>query len=832
MVRMWSDRSRIPEVLFRCLVASMKAPLHLPCVSRRGAIVFAAICLAVLGAAPAAADLWYQHYQKAEEALKRQDWEVAVEELNQAIQRRGDSGARVRTYGMRTTDYFPYLGLGIAYVNLNQPDAALQAFETEERLGAIEASDEARQRLLQSRAEAMSAIDARADEERVRIDQILRDSLIEAERLASTGELDEAMVALGRGLAVAPEDPEANVLMEELRTEARQLEAGRQLEKQIDELVAEGSEYLDQGTLDEAAKRFRQALNLKPGDSELTSLLEQAQTRLRDELQQKRDAGELVLKIEDSLAEVARLESAERLDEALTLLQSVLVLDPQNPEVHAIESRLASARDNSQRQASDRLAAETQLTAAAEHFSAGRFEKSLTAANRALAFAPGDPVALDLVARSYQEISRVLLGRNVGGNIPPAIRFADFREESEDGVSLQVVRDPSFRLTGMVIDNSPVDIELTDSRGHDLSVDVDRQQLGDFYLTEFQVDHELSAGLESLRVVATDAEDLTASSGYTVIYIRPAWRSPWFFGLLATILVGLIGTVLIRRSRRLARRRQRRFNPYVAGAPVLDEDLFFGRDLLIDRILQTIHNNSLLLYGERRIGKTSIQHHLKKRLLELDDPTYDFYPVYVDLQGTPEERFFATIAEDVFQQLADQVEVPNQPSFADEQSEYSYRDLVRDLRSVIRQLEISSTRKVKLVLLIDEVDELNDYDPRINQRLRSLFMKSFAESLVAVVSGVEIKKHWERVGSPWYNFFEEVEVQPLKDEEARQLIERPIAGVLRIGDGVVDRVLEITGKRPYLIQKMCIALVNRAYEEKSRAISLADVEIVGPPAEV
>ena len=65
----------------------------------------------VLGAVPARADLWYQHYQKAEEALKRQDWEVAVEELNQAIQRRGDSGARVRTYGMRTTDYFPYLGL-------------------------------------------------------------------------------------------------------------------------------------------------------------------------------------------------------------------------------------------------------------------------------------------------------------------------------------------------------------------------------------------------------------------------------------------------------------------------------------------------------------------------------------------------------------------------------------------------------------------------------------------------------------------------------------------------------------------------------------------------
>jgi hypothetical protein len=107
-------------------------------------------------------------------------------------------------------------------------------------------------------------------------------------------------------------------------------------------------------------------------------------------------------------------------------------------------------------------------------------------------------------------------------------------------------------------------------------------------------------------------------------------------------------------------------------------------------------------------------------------------------------------------------------------------------------------------------------------------MKSFAESLVAVVSGVEIKKHWERVGSPWYNFFEEIEVLPLSEEEARRLVERPIAGVLRVGDGVTERILETTGKRPYLIQRMCVSLVNRAYEQGNTTISVADVEALVP----
>ena len=40
---------------------------------------------------------------------------------------------------------------------------------------------------------------------------------------------------------------------------------------------------------------------------------------------------------------------------------------------------------------------------------------------------------------------------------------------------------------------------------------------------------------------------------------------------------------------------------------------------------------------------------LKRRLEELDDPSYVFYPVYTDLQGITEEYFFATLAEDAFQ---------------------------------------------------------------------------------------------------------------------------------------------------------------------------------------
>ena len=254
--------------------------------------------------------------------------------------------------------------------------------------------------------------------------------------------------------------------------------------------------------------------------------------------------------------------------------------------------------------------------------------------------------------------------------------------------------------------------------------------------------------------------------------------------------------------------------------------MFFGREQLVERILQTIHNNSLLLYGERRIGKTSLQHHIRRRLLALDDPQYAFFPVYIDLQGTPESQFFSTLAEDVFHELEALLGGALPGDDLPEGSVYGYRELVHDLRKVIKALKARSKKQVKLVLLIDEVDELNAYDPRVNQRLRSLFMKSFAENLVAVVSGVEIRKQWDKEGSPWYNFFEEIEVTPIDRNHAVELITRPIEGVFKIETGVVDRIIELTGRKPYQVQRLCVALVNRLYEQDRRTVTVADVDAV------
>ncbi len=811
-------------------VSSVAAQTYQVRVSPRLSLLLAAALGLGLYAPAALADFWYVHYAQAEKALVNEEWSEAIEQLQQALERKGDSGAKVKTYGMNFISYFPHLKLGIAYFELGELDAALQAFETEELLEAIDKSAAGRSELETYRQRAQQGLVDAAAAEAGRIREIVDASLEEARTLERAGSLDAALSALGRGLAVAPEDPRALALVDDLRKKVALREQETRLQERAAKAVSEGQELLVAGRLGEAASAFQRALLLRPSN-QVRTLLATTQQRLRDELersQRAQDAAERAAALRDLLREASSLETTGNTALALDRLQALLALDPSNAEAQALQTRLLAVQADAEQEAAREQQLRGLLASVEEDWNGQRVEASLTAANRVLALDPGNSTALGFVLRAYRKISRDLLGAG-RQNSPPAIRFVDLRTEDAEGSQVQLVADPGFLLSGMIVDESAVDVTFRDGDGREIPGASRSQSVGEVVLTEFNLEARLTGGSTMFRLTATDADGLSSASEYTVVYSPPFHRAPWFYLLLATLLALLTTALLWQRHRRRQRLLKRRFNPYVAGAPVLNEDLFYGREALLNRILQTVHNNSLLLHGERRIGKTSLQHHLKRRLQQLDDPDYEFFPVYIDLQGTPEEKFFATLAEDTFLELAPLLG-DLETDFSDDRV-YTYRDLVRDLRRILAALAQKTTKKVKLVLLIDEVDELNEYNPKINQKLRSLFMKSFAENLVSVVSGVAIKKQWEREGSPWYNFFEEIEVKAFRREDAEKLIEDPIRGLFKFEEGLVDRVITLTDCKPYLIQKLCIALVNRLHEQGRRMITLADVEAIGRPEE-
>ena len=783
--------------------------------------VFLAFGLAMAGAARA--DLWYVHYENAEQALKAGKWSKAVSELQQAIGRKGDSGARVRSYGMKVVDYFPYLKLGIAYHQLGEESAALEAFDTEERLGVVQSSPEARKELAKYRQLVAQAQQQATSTARSRTEEIVRNSLAEAKRLDGQGRLREAMNALGPALAADPAHRESVDLMASLRSRVVAEEQRQREAEALRGSLEKAKTLLAKGDAEEAAALLRPLLAAGPNE-EASRLLERAQAAIvASRPKSGPSSSELAAA---ALGEARQLQAAGRIAEALTRLETVFALEPGNAGARQLREQLLAAQKTSEQSV---LVQET-LRTAGTHIAGGRFEEALSAANRALALDRKNAEALRIVGQAYAEISRRVLGAQAPGapasaNIPPAIRFADLRQDVDPplpgGEKAEIAASPVFQLHGVAIDSSPVTIALSAADGRPVEATSSSQAVGEYYITEFTARHRLKDGATVLTVVATDSSGLSSRSQYAVIYHRPWFLSPWLYAAACgTLGLGAAGLVWHRRRKR-RERRERKFNPYVAGGPIFDETLFYGREPLIRRILQTVHNNSLLLHGERRIGKTSLLHQVQKRLEALDDPAFDFHPVYIDLQGTPEDKFFATLADQIFESLP--VGDDNrEPALT--RAAYGHHDLVRELHGVLKQLKERTSKQVKLVLLIDEVDELNAYDPRVSQSLRSLFMKRFAENLAAVVAGVRIRKEWEKESSPWYNFFEEIAVDAILPEEARRLVVEPLRGTFRFAPGAAERIVEKSGGKPFQIQRRCLAVVQRLHEEGRRTVTLADVE--------
>jgi tetratricopeptide (TPR) repeat protein len=771
-----------------------------------------ALTVVVLTAAPqASADQWYEHYARAEKALMDADHQTAIAELNQAIERRGDSGARIRTYGMRVIDYFPYLKLGIAYFAAGEYEAALRAFDTEEQLGAVEGSESASDELNRFRSRASQALERQREDRRQTVRKLVDENLDQARDLRRSGRFDEALAAVDRALALAPGDAAAEALAVSLREEIAQRDEQRSRRERVTRLIDEGERLRSNGRLAEAAARFRRAVELEP-ESAAGRLLAEVQTELAGQTE-----GAPPSETTSNLDRADELLNRGELESALGLVQQVLASEPGNPRAAGLEDRLLN------RMAEDEALVEIErdLSGAKERLAGGDFEGAIATANLVLARDRGQAEALLVIQQAYTLLGRRLLGEGPARNLPPAIRFADLREAMSDGSLLQRVRESAFRLNGVIIDESTVTLDVVSSRGDPVESGLVSQAVGNVTIAEFRLDKELSVGRTTLELVATDGEGLSSRSEYTVEYRRPFVRSPWLWGACGACAVFLVVVVLTRRELRRRRLLRRRFNPYVAGPPVLDPELFVGRDELIDRVLATVPNNSLLLLGERRIGKTSMLHQLRRRLPGLDHSGFCFVPVSVDLQGVEEEDFFAAVAEAVGETVGDE-----RMAAARAADGYDSRALTRDLRRVLPTIECPEGRRAKVVLLLDEIDELNGYSHRTNQRLRSLFMRGFADQLVAVAAGVGIAREWDHEGSPWYNFFEEIEVGPIDAAAARDLATQPLSGVITIDDGAVDRLLTEADGRPYVLQKIALAAVQRVHQDGRSRITAEDVEAV------
>jgi hypothetical protein len=245
-----------------------------------------------------------------------------------------------------------------------------------------------------------------------------------------------------------------------------------------------------------------------------------------------------------------------------------------------------------------------------------------------------------------------------------------------------------------------------------------------------------------------------------------------------------------------------------------------------------------MIHGERRIGKTTLLYQLGNRLREVNDPDFWFIPVFADLEGTAQETFFHFLMEEIVVvvrrlpgatvALITALDALDVASYAP--TNYTDRDFSRDLRDLLQALTAYGAiqypgRKSRLILLLDEMDVMSHYDHLVQQQLRRIFMRDFATTLGAVVAGIQISKAWDRVESPWFNLFNEIELEPFDREQAAELLINAVQDYYTYDQAAVEAIIDYSDGRPFRLQQYGLVAVNQMLSEDRRRVTLADVEV-------
>jgi DNA-binding winged helix-turn-helix (wHTH) protein len=252
-------------------------------------------------------------------------------------------------------------------------------------------------------------------------------------------------------------------------------------------------------------------------------------------------------------------------------------------------------------------------------------------------------------------------------------------------------------------------------------------------------------------------------------------------------------------------------NPYVAGAALLGGRGFFGRQDTLQWVQSELSNpatNSLVLYGQRRIGKTSLLMQIRRTL-----PRDRFLPVYFDLQdqaSRPLAHVLADLADTVAEQAG--MAAPRLEFFDDSGRYFS--------QVFIPQLFRAVSPGSRPVLLLDEFDTLDRVGEQgLPETAASRTMFPFLRRAMAEASRLAfVFVVGRRADDLSLNFTATFktslarEVWVLDRESAEALIRQAEEnGSLRFSDAAIDRVVGLTNCHPYLTQLLCQRIWERVH---------------------
>jgi hypothetical protein len=282
------------------------------------------------------------------------------------------------------------------------------------------------------------------------------------------------------------------------------------------------------------------------------------------------------------------------------------------------------------------------------------------------------------------------------------------------------------------------------------------------------------------------------------------------------IIISVSGTIARQKiSKKIA-------NPYVCGNPVRG-DIFVGRDDILNQIeglWQNAQPPSLVIYGHRRMGKSSI-------LLNLRDK-FDKDTVFIDFNMQRVGTFIKSngqLLHSLAVHLYDALEPEVSADWAEPKlSNFTSGD---DISLIFDRFlkELDKRRNGKRFAIA--IDEFEIIDRKIEDKILEAGLIGYFRSVIQTYPWIlfafaglpSLKEMTADYWEPLFGSVDSLLVSFLEPAAARKLITQPTTDFnLDYDTDAIDMIIQATAGQPYLIQLICHTLVSRFNDQ----ISLGD----------